>query len=63
VLIVDGRETFALGRSGDLIIVSKNTRSAPSNLRPRDIFRGNSAHTVQVRNPDGTVSTLQNLSR
>jgi hypothetical protein len=63
VLVVDGQQTFALELSGGLFIVHKNARSTPGNLRPRDIFRGNSTHTVQVRNPDGAASAIQNLSR
>lgn len=62
VLIVDGRETFVLTRDGDFIIVNKNARSTPGNLRARDIFDSGS-HTIQVRNPNGTVSAVQTLSR
>jgi hypothetical protein len=63
VLIVDGRETFALIRNGNFIQVDKNARSSPGNQRARDIFSGSSSHTVQVRNPNGSTSISQSLSR
>jgi hypothetical protein len=61
-LLVDGRETFAIEVSGDLIIVGKKTRSTPGNLVPKQIFSSGS-HTVQVRNPHGQVSAVANLSK
>jgi HYDIN/CFA65/VesB family protein len=63
VLIVDGRETFALQRSGEFIIVDKNARSTPGNQRPKDIFTNGSTHSVQVRNPNGATSLSQTLTR
>jgi hypothetical protein len=63
VLVVDGTQTFTLVRDGDFIIVDKNTRSTPGNLRVRDIFTPGSSHTVQVRNPHGPNSQTVTLTR
>lgn len=63
VMIVDGTQTFALARDGDFFKVGKKARSTPGNLRPRDIFAVGSTHGVQVVNPNGSRSLVQNLTR
>ncbi len=63
VLIVDGRETFVLVRSGDFIQVAKNARSTPGNLRIRDVLTRGAAHTLQVRNPHGPPSQVVSFTR
>jgi hypothetical protein len=63
VLIVDGTQTFALAREGDFFKAGKKARSTPGNLRPKDIFAVGSTHGVQVVNPNGSGSLVQNLTR
>lgn len=63
VLVVDGTQTFTLERDGDLIVVKKNSRSTPGNLRPRDIFKSNTTHLVFTQNQNGQTSRTVNLSR
>lgn len=63
VMIVDGTQTFALAREDEFWKVGKKVRSTPGNLRPRDIFAVGSTHGVQVVNPNGSRSAVQNLTR
>lgn len=63
VMIVDGTQTFTLARDGEFFKVGKKVRSTPGNLRPRDIFAVGSTHGVQVVNPNGIRSLVQNLTR
>ncbi|HXG93439.1 MAG TPA: choice-of-anchor D domain-containing protein [Blastocatellia bacterium] len=63
VLVVDGAQTFTLERNGNFIEVGKDARSAPGNLRVRDIFTSGSSHTVQVRNPHGPNSRPLTFTR
>jgi hypothetical protein len=63
VLIVDGTERFTLERDGDLIVVKKNARSTPGNLKPKDIFKSGQSHQVVVLNPNGQTSRAVTLSR
>jgi hypothetical protein len=59
VLIVDGRESFPLTRSGELIIVSKNATSTPGGLRQKGFVQSGSR--LQIRNPNGAVSATVTL--
>ncbi len=63
VLVVNGQQTFTLIHNGTFIQMDKDARSMPGNLRPRDIFTGGSSNRVQVRNPNGSVSSEQTLNR
>ena len=54
VLIVDGRETFPLTRSGDLIIVNKDATSTPGGLKQKGFVQSGSR--LQIRNPNGSLS-------
>ena len=63
VLIVDGTERFTLERDGDLIVVKKNARSTPGNLRPRDIFEKGESHQLVILNPNNQTSRTTTLSR
>lgn len=63
VMVVDGTQTFALAMDGQFFKVGKKVRSTPGNLRARDIFAAGSTHPVQVVNPDGSRSLVQNLTR
>ncbi len=63
VLIVDGTERFTLERDGDLIVVKKNARSTPGNLRPKDIFEKGESHQLVILNPNNQTSRPTTLSR
>ena len=63
VVIVDSRETYALERSGDLLIVGKTALSTPGGLKPVKVITTGSSHTVQARNPNGAVSAVQTITR
>ena len=63
VLIVDGTERFTLERDGDLIVVKKNARSTPGNLRPKDIFEKGESHQLVILNPNNQTSRTTTLSR
>lgn len=63
VMIVNSTETFQLTRSGVFILVDKDARSSPGNMRPRDIFRTGTSNRVQIRNPNGVVSTTETITR
>jgi hypothetical protein len=62
VLIIDGRESYTLVRSGDLLIVGKTALSTPGGLKPAKAFPPGT-HNVQVRKPNGALSASQSLTR
>jgi hypothetical protein len=59
VLIVDGRESFPLTRSGDLIIVNKDATSTPGGLKQKGFVQSGSR--LQIRNPNGALSATVTL--
>ncbi len=63
VLILNGTQTFTLTRDGDLLVVDKNARSTPGNLRIRDIVRTGTTNNVQGHNPNGVVSNTVSITR
>jgi len=63
VLIVDGRESYTLVRSGDLLIVDKTAVSTPGGLKPAKAISAGTTHSVQVRNSNGALSPTQSLTR
>ncbi|MBI3651915.1 MAG: choice-of-anchor D domain-containing protein [Acidobacteria bacterium] len=54
VVIVDGRESFPLTRSGELIVVEKNATSTPGRLMQKGLVQSGSR--LQIRNPNGALS-------
>ncbi len=59
VLIVDGRESFPLTRSGDLIIVDREATSTPGGLKQKGFVQSGSR--LQIRNPNGALSATVTL--
>jgi len=55
-LTVDGAQTFSLTRDADQLVVPKNARSTPGNLRPKDVVTPGS-HSIRVTNPNGASNT------
>lgn len=59
VVIVNGRESFPLTRSGDLIVVDKNATSTPGGLKQKGFVQSGSQ--LQIRNPNGATSAILTL--
>lgn len=59
VVIIDGRESFPLTRSGDLIIVNKDATSSPGGLKQKGFVQSGSR--LQIRNPNGALSATVTL--
>lgn len=59
VVIVNGRESFPLIRSGDLIVVDKNATSTPGGIKQKGFVQSGSQ--IQIRNPNGAISVTLTL--
>ncbi len=59
VVIVNGRESFPLIRSGDLIVVDKNATSTPGGIKQKGFVQSGSQ--LQIRNPNGATSVTLTL--